>query len=312
MASVFGIASLRSRFDDWRLSFRRVDPDEPVPDRHDPPHLTVVGEPIDLSALIERLVIPRLVAEEQDRGHQERGGGNGTPLAAGPGFPVSEQDVSAFADLAINGEAATLIDFIDTCLMRGSSVEHIYVDLLAPAARRLGSMWEDDQRDFIDVTMGLWRIQEVLRELNRRAPPTQPHGNGVRTALFSTMPGDQHSFGTLMVCECFERAGWSAEPMIDPTTSELLGKLAGRHYDLVGLTVSTACPRAKISSLISSIRSVSSNPGVCVMVGGPQINAQSELAAECGADATAVDAIQALETANALVSAMALAPSALA
>jgi methanogenic corrinoid protein MtbC1 len=271
-----------------------------------------VPEPIDLSALIERLVIPRLVAEEHERGRVANPAVQQAGLTGGPGFPVSERDVTDFADLCITGEAATLIDFIDNCLMRGSSVEHIYVDLLAAAARRLGGMWENDQRDFVDVTMGLWRIQEVLRELNRRAPPTQPHGNGVRTALFSTMPGDQHSLGTLMVCECFERAGWSAEPMIDPTTSELLGKLAGRHYDLVGLTVSTACPRAKLSSLISSIRSVSSNPGICVMLGGPQINAQSELAAECGADATAVDAIQALETANELVSAMALAPSALA
>lgn len=309
MASVFGIASLRSRFDDWRSSFWKSNDDDLARER--PPRLELapdirlVEEPIDLSALIERLVIPRLMADEQDRLHAIQGGAQLAPIAASKAFPVADADLAAFAELAIAGEAATLLDFIDDCLSRGSSVEHIYVDLLAPAARRLGTMWEDDQRDFVDVTMGLWRIQEVLHELGRRAPAPSPRGYGPRSALFSAMPGDQHSLGTLMVCECFDRAGWNAEPLVEPTTSELLAKVAGRHFDLVGLTVSNDCPTATLSSLISSIRSVSSNPGIRVMVGGHLINEQPKLATQCGADATAADALAALEIANVLVSAFA-------
>ncbi|UIP06893.1 cobalamin-dependent protein [Erythrobacter sp. SDW2] len=309
MASVFGISALRTRFDDWRSSFWKPDLGEDLPHGPEVARLTVVEEPIDLSALIERLVIPRLLANEKEQGHPAWSGPHNTANAANTLFPVSDDDVTAFAKLAIAGEAATLLDFIDDCLTRGSSVEHIYVDLLAPAARKLGTMWEDDQRDFIDVTMGLWRIQEVLRELGHRVPHTSSRGRGPRMALFSTMPGDQHSLGTLMICECFERAGWSAEPLIEPSTSDLLGKLAGRHFDLVGLTVSNDCPTAALSSLVSSIRSVSSNPGIRVMVGGRLINEQPELAVQCGADATATDAMAALEMANFLVSAVAEAPS---
>lgn len=310
MASVFGISSLRSRFDDWRTSFWKPTEDEERSEDPQGPHLVVVEEPIDLSALIERLVIPRLVAEEQER--TQAGQTMPASLIRPAISVIPEEDLDAFADLAIAGEAATLLDFIDRLLARGSSVEHVYIDLLAPAARRLGTMWEDDSRDFVDVTMGLWRIQEVLRELARRSPPPASRGFGPRTALFSTMPGDQHSLGALMVSECFERAGWNAEPMIEPTTSDLLGKLAGRHYDLVGLTVSSECPTATLSSLVSSIRSVSSNSGICVMVGGPQINLNPDLAVGCGADATAADAMAALELANMIVSAVAAAPSSLA
>lgn len=312
MASVFGISALRSRFDDWRTSFRKSDPEEDSPVEPAGPQLAVVEGPIDLSALIERLVIPRLVAEGREMTQPAHARPGTAALSSHPLLPVSDKDVRAFAELAIAGEAATLLDFIDDCLTRGSSVEHIYVDLLAPAARELGTQWEDDRRDFVDVTMGLWRIQEVLRELGRRAPASPARGHGPRTALFSTMPGDQHSLGTLMVCECFERAGWSAEPLIEPSTSELLAKLAGRHFDLVGLTVSNGCPTASLSSLVSSIRSVSSNPGIRVMVGGRLINEEPELAEKCGADATAIDAIGALEIANLLVSAVAEAPPPLA
>ncbi|WP_435418729.1 cobalamin-dependent protein [Parerythrobacter aurantius] len=311
MASVFGISALRSRLDDWRISLFGSGQDNAAIPESEEPHLTVVEEPIDLPALIERLVIPRLVAEDTGQGGDAADLSSRAGMAANALFPVSDADVTAFAEMTIAGEAATLLDFIDDCLTRGSSVEHIYVDLLAPAARKLGVMWEDDQRDFLDVTMGLWRIQEVLRELGHRVPQAQLRGHGPRTALFSTMPGDQHSLGTLMISECFERAGWYAEPLIEPTTSDLLSKLAGRHYDLVGLTASNDCPTAALSSLVSSIRSVSSNPGIRVMVGGRLINEQPDLASACGADATAADALAALEIANMLVPAVAAPFSAL-
>lgn len=311
MASGFGISALRTRFDDWRTSFWKSGDDDAIPGQSHGVHLTVVEDPIDLAALIERLVIPRLMADEQDHVQTQQASAQTTATEMAASFPVAEADLAAFAELAIAGEAATLLDFIDDCLMRGSSVEHIYVDLLAPAARKLGTMWEEDQRDFIDVTMGLWRIQEVLRELGRRAPPPSSRGHGPRTALFSTMPGDQHSLGTLMVCECFERAGWSAEPLVEPTTSELLAKLAGRHFDLVGLTVSNECPTATLAGLIKTIRSVSSNPGIRVMVGGRLINDHPNISVECGADATAVDAMAALSIASMLVPAVAETPAAL-
>jgi hypothetical protein len=64
----------------------------------------------------------------------------------------------------------------------------VFIDLLAPSARRLGQHWEDDDCDFVDVTMGLWRLQEVMREVTmrfrRRARAARP-----RAALFAPPGG---------------------------------------------------------------------------------------------------------------------------
>ena len=190
---------------------------------------------------------------------------------------------------------------MDKCLANGCPVDSIYVDLLAPTARRLGEYWESDDRDFVDVTMGLWRIQEILRELTLRIPPPAVAGFGQRSALFSTMPGEQHSFGTLMIAECFYRAGWDADILIEPSHSELIGKFAGRRYDLIGLTVSLDCPKATLSGLVKAIRSVSNNPGTQIMMGGRVINDAPGLIEECGADATAVDDPSAVKLADTLV-----------
>ncbi|WP_373490405.1 B12-binding domain-containing protein [Parasphingorhabdus sp.] len=251
--------------------------------------------------MIQNLVIPKLIADRPEPGYrlveQQRSPENSSQNSRA----ITAQDVEEFSQLSTRSDARELLDFVDRCLANGSSVDSIYVDLLAPTARRLGEYWESDERDFVDVTMGLWRIQEILRELTLRIPPPAVAGFGQRSALFSTMPGEQHSFGTLMIAECFYRAGWDADILIEPSQSELIGKFADRHYDLIGLTVSLDCPKAHLSSLVSAIRSVSSNPGTRIMMGGRVINDDPGLIEECGADATAADAPSAVKLAETLV-----------
>ena len=255
----------------------------------------------ELSLLIQNLVIPRLIADRQEPGYRLAEQHPSPQHISGTSGKITPQDVEEFSLLSTRSDARELLDFVDKCLANGSSVDSIYVDLLAPTARRLGEYWESDERDFVDVTMGLWRIQEILRELTLRIPPPAVAGFGQRSALFSTMPGEQHSFGTLMIAECFYRAGWDADIMIEPSQSELIGKFAGRHYELIGLTVSLDCPKATLSGLVSAIRSVSSNPATRIMMGGRVINDDPGLIEECGADATAADAPSAVILADLLV-----------
>jgi MerR family transcriptional regulator, light-induced transcriptional regulator len=302
MASVFGITGLKSRLDDWR-GLRRsadiigdADSDNSDHNRTSPGHIN--GD-ADLSQLLENLVIPKLIAGAD----QQR-----CPVAARALQPkaasrpaISAADVEEFTRLCISDDAHCLLDFVEPRLNAGNSVETIYIDLLAPAARRLGQYWEADSEDFVSVTMGLWRIQEVLRELTLRVPPSAHAGNGMRSALFTPMPGEQHSFGTLMVAEFFERAGWHVDVLIEPTQSELTTKCAQRRYDLVGLTVSCDSTSGALSGLVASVRAVSNNPDVKVLVGGRVINEQPDLAADCGADGTAVDAPSAVALADRLV-----------
>ncbi|MEO1045534.1 MAG: cobalamin-dependent protein [Pseudomonadota bacterium] len=300
MAS-FGIADLRSKLDGWRSGKKHHNPssEDRLSENGDAQHVDLLSgadADEDLSVVLENLVIPKLIADGQGGGSmmQPRSPFNSDKRT------ISGSDVSFFTALALEGDARKLLDFVDHCLATGSSIETIYVDLLAPSARRLGQYWDEDRADFVDITMGLWRVQEILREMTLRIPPAMDAGHGQRSALFSTMPGEQHSLGTLMVAECFQRAGWDADVLMEPTRSELTGKFANRHYDLIGLTVSVDCPTATISSLIKAIRTVSTNPDICILLGGRVINEQPDLVEICGADGTAVDAPGAVALANEL------------
>jgi MerR family transcriptional regulator, light-induced transcriptional regulator len=201
MATAYGISGLKSKFDDWRGIRKQSEPQalvktETTIKTFD--SLNAAQVDYDLSRLLENLVIPKLIAN----GDQRSSWLDLTTLSRGGEADkcgITSADVEEFSQLSLTGEAHVLLDFVDNCLANGSSVEVIFVELLAPAARKLGEYWEEDSEDFVGVTMGLWRIQEILRELTLRIPPKSRPGHGQRSALFSAMPGEQHSFGTLMV-----------------------------------------------------------------------------------------------------------------
>jgi methanogenic corrinoid protein MtbC1 len=249
-----------------------------------------------VNAIIEGEIIPRLLMAHSS-----------SPVRTRPRRfrTISPDDASRFALLPLRLEAASLLQEVDAFIAEGASVETICLDLLAPAARKLGEMWDRDECDFLDVTMGLWRLQEVMREIAARSPSDHAGLITPRSALFTPMPGDHHNFGTLMIEEVFARGGWNSEALVKPERRELLDRLSQKPFDLVGLTLARDCPSAPLGNLIKAMRNVSANPHIIVLVGGRMINENPEIAMEVGADGTGADALAALELANALVKATA-------
>ncbi|MEA1617947.1 cobalamin-dependent protein [Erythrobacter sp. T5W1-R] len=245
-----------------------------------------------ITTVIESEIIPRLLMAHN-------AGGPGSD-AAHPGL-IDGTDINRFALLPLRLEAAGLLEEVDALIERGASVEAICVELLAPAARRLGEMWDRDECDFIDVTMGLWRLQEVMREISARSPSRRFPYPESRSALFSPMPGDIHTFGSQMIEEVFARAGWQSEALVNPERRELLDRVAHIPFDIIGLTLTRDCPSAALGNLIRAIRSVSANPHVAVIIGGRVVNENPSIVAEAGADGTGHDALSALELAEQLI-----------
>jgi methanogenic corrinoid protein MtbC1 len=248
-------------------------------------------QPDAVNAIIEGEIIPRLLMAH----------GTAAQAPAPRARAITPEEASRFAVLPLRLEAANLLEEVDAFLADGASVETICLDLLAPTARRLGEMWERDECDFLDVTMGLWRLQEVMRDIAARSPSALGGMTLPYAALFSPMPGDHHNFGTLMIEEVFARAGWRSEALVKPERRELLDRLARQPFDLLGLTLARDCPSSALSNLIKAVRNVSANPHIIVLVGGRMINENPGMATEVGADGTGADALAALELARTLV-----------
>jgi len=245
-----------------------------------------------LGDIVEQQMIPRLMLAHS-REPQARMAAPLDPIA--PGF------ADDFAVNLLEWDADRALREVEALILRGYEIQALYLDLLAPAARKLGALWEEDRCDFVEVTMGLWRLQEVMREVAASTPPMARTLRAPARALFSPVPGDQHGFGAAMIDEVFARAGWDSEALIDPQRRELLTIISRKSFDLIGLTITNDSPSSAIQSLIRAIRAVSANPAIRIMIGGRMVNANPDLAKDVGADGTAADAFAALEIAERMV-----------
>ncbi len=291
MASVIGIMdSARAYLPTFSARRRRGHMFDRLPETGTPPRFETVAD------VIADEVIPRLLTVHR----------HDSPDATGDALDhISLNEADKFAPLALELEADQLLDHVEVFLRRGVSIDTVFVELLAPAARRLGIFWEDDLCDFVDVTMGLWRLQEIVRELSGRVPEGCGSPANPRRALFSVMPGCQHSFGTVLIDDVFRRGGWVSEAMPVCTTPDLLDRVARASIDVVGLTVTHDDHISRLPSLIVALRSVSRNPRLYIMIGGRTVMENPGLVTKSGADASAPDAVRALDVAERLVNGLA-------
>ena len=96
---------------------------------------------------------------------------------------VSGPNVDDFIQLLLDHDASVAASYVTTLRSEGTPLPTIYLDLLAPAARRLGEMWEEDECSFTEVTIGVCRMHQVLLEFSRCFDAPESGGDSGRTAL---------------------------------------------------------------------------------------------------------------------------------
>lgn len=247
-----------------------------------------------LSRTIESEIVPRLMMALD--------AARTIPQQAGSANALPRLDVEEFVRLLITHDAPVACEYVKTLRASGVPLSTIYLDLLGPAARRLGEMWEHDECSFTDVTIGVCRMHQVLLEYGRCfEPPEGAHADG-RNALIVPAPGEQHTFGLFLVVEFLRRDGWHCWTGSPQTMRELHGLARKQPFDVIGLSVGAERNLSKLDENIRSIREHSANPGVKVMVGGRIFAEQPELAMHYGADATGVDGRDAVKVLNRICS----------
>ena len=244
-------------------------------------------EVLKLAKTIEGEFIPRLLLQHKTDAATLK-------LPSDVTTAIGVNDVERFVKLVMEHEVEVAIAQVAAIFASGVSLEAIFLDLLTPAARLLGRMWEDDTCDFMDVTVGLFRLNQLLREVSRSFEIKPDYSQDPSRILLSPTPGEQHSFGILMVEEFFRRAGWDVTSKVDGNQNELVYMVQKSRFDVIGLSLSCEIFEPALVGLIKSIRLHSLNPNMRILVGGSWFNDHPERVLLVGADASAVDARQAI------------------
>lgn len=247
---------------------------------------------------VENEIIPRLMLL-----HRREGAAVPAPHANGhPSRETSDRDVAEFTGYLLRDESLART-FVHEQASAGVTVPSLCLGLLAPAARRLGDLWDRDLCDFTQVTIALGRLHSLMRGLAGGMPASDGAGRSGRHVVFASAPGEQHTFGLTMVRDFFFASGWQAWNDLIDEPKALLALLRSRHFDLLGLSIGSERHADALAALIVQARRVSMNPNLRVLVGGPWVLEGPAAAGRLGADATADDARAAILVADRMMTA---------
>jgi methanogenic corrinoid protein MtbC1 len=256
------------------------------------------GSPL-LARTIEGEIIPRLMMTFS--------------VLPSPIAPPEERDASGIFDddqevidelieLLLKHDASVSVEYIQALRAKGATLRDMYLDLLAPAARKLGVMWEEDTANFAEVTIGVSRLHQILLQFSPLfcANAAEHAGPGHTAAVFA-LPGETHTFGIFMVVEFFRRAGWDVYSGSLGRYSEVQELLSAHHIDLLGLSVGSERHIDELPGQIEKLRKASRNKDMRVLCGGSVFVHNPDLARKVGADGFAPDGSEAVKVAQAFM-----------
>lgn len=249
---------------------------------------------LQLARTIEQEIIPRLMLAHRASADTEI-------RSVGGSQTITTDEVAQFAKLVVSHEEDSALASIETWRARGISIESIYLDLLAPTARHLGELWNEDLCNFTDVTVGLGRLQRVLRELSPALGRNVEHPTMGRRILLMPGPGEQHTFGLVMVGEFFRRAGWDVTGGAWAVAADAPAMVAAEWFDVIGFSIGAEIHLQSLADTIVAVRHATCNHDIAVLVGGPMLSQRPDILNRVGADGMTIDAVDAPALAERMV-----------
>lgn len=175
--------------------------------------------------------------------------------------------------------------FIRNIRRQGTPIESIYLDYLAGAAHLLGIWWEENRATFAEVTVGTSRMYAIMRALQNDLPAVSLKPG--KSAVFASVPGEDHVLGVRMAADLFRQDGWDIELMVGKSHDDLVAEVAASPTVVIGLAASSERVLEALSKLILALRI--QNPKLWVFVSGNIVGDHEETVALLDIDGMAAD-----------------------
>jgi methylmalonyl-CoA mutase cobalamin-binding subunit len=155
-------------------------------------------------------------------------------------------------------------------------------------ARELGDAWVNDRLDFVEVSVGTSRLQELLRDIGDQWLADTARGRSLGTILMIVPQGEQHTLGPILATAQLRRRGVSVCLRLSPSRDELSDLVRSRRFD--GVFVSASSPD-KIGDCRSLVARIKAQGGFAlpVIVGGAVVGEVQDLQRITGADWVTAD-----------------------
>lgn len=172
-----------------------------------------------------------------------------------------------------------------------AALADVYIPL---AARRMGQAWHEDEVSWLDVSIGVGRMQSLLREIGTAWAADQAGDAGHGTVLLIVPDREQHTLGPMVATGQLRRYGVSVCLRIAPNFNELRSLMDARQFDGVMISVATKEKLDSVAKTVQFLRKVMVRP-TPIIVGGAVMTKVEDPASCTGADFSSNDIGAALE-----------------
>lgn len=172
-----------------------------------------------------------------------------------------------------------------------AALADIYIPL---AAERMGAAWLEDEMSWLDVSIGVSRMQSLLREIGTAWVADQAGDTGQGTVLLLVPDREQHTLGPMVAMGQLRRVGVSVCLRIAPSHNELRSLMAAREFDGIMISVATKEKLESVAKTVQFLKSVMTKR-TPIVVGGAVMGKVEDPAAQTGADFSSNDIGAALE-----------------
>ncbi|MFN4202464.1 MAG: hypothetical protein ACK4GM_05365 [Tabrizicola sp.] len=149
------------------------------------------------------------------------------------------------------------------------------------AARSLGEQWLADQVSFVDVTVRVERLHELVRRVDEILDVASPVSGP--TVLVLVAEAEQHTLGAFVLALQLRAAGCGVVVRVAPVAADLTQLLAANRFDLALVSIGCQVALESGAALVRTLRLLSRGE-MCIFVGGSIPLADDGLLHQTGAD----------------------------
>jgi methanogenic corrinoid protein MtbC1/DNA-binding XRE family transcriptional regulator len=206
---------------------------------------------------------------------------------------VAERYLAALVD----GDRLRAGDAIGDGLSAGLDAPTLVLEVLAPAQRELGCLWQERELTVAQEHHGTEITREELERVRRARRPARSLD---ASALVCAAPGERHTLPARCFAALLDCAGWEVDFLGEaPPVEDVVGFVAWRRPRLVALSATLSEHLPPLAALCRTLRG--SGAGSTLLVGGAAVAGRT--AESLGADLLAVEAAPGLAMAAGLLAA---------
>ena len=209
------------------------------------------------------------------------------------GMPGAPGLYASYLGAIRDGDRRRAFQILEDARAAGLGLSSIYLDLLQPALREIGRLWQENHISVADEHLATAITQAAMARAYERAFTWSTPLS--RSLIAACVDVERHEVGLRMLCDLLDLEGWQTTYLgATVPVASLVAMVQRQRPNVVAISAALNAHLPRVRAMVAAIREALGEDGPLIIVGGRPFLENPGLATELGADLTAKNAADAV------------------